>query len=472
MGNRSERNAEASAAALTLARSFRCLPNHVKQALVGLYGLQADEHAIKRYWRFYTECTPYGYPLSARQNAGEPLGPNEWRELLGQKQKYEELLLFFDNEEHLHGLDETIRKFAPTLVQGMPGAMTHGIIHVSLSDSKKQQLRRASLTLQDFSSPVSQLGWGLDVRNRRMILEGLAYMVHSGLSTHPERFVHRAENERTPFESFLRIADAERREGVRAQVFEAAVNHEKYSEASNFRTDLIPSGFQWQVAKVLEEVRSATDEALQTRHLLTKPLLHPQGHPILYHLPTWIDDLEFEDALEMLYKDVAILYLTTTGEHDEDEDEERLGGCFLGIHFLISLWGAEQVAILLPVEEQRAVLKAYYVTVLSLLLTSSNGIPTVEALLGVQERCNTADDPDDFLVSADWNSVLPRAISENEAHNIKLAYVASKLWHRYAYWKGFRIVASSFTITPRLGPGRAAFFFMDMLRHFTPPFET
>mmetsp|Transcript_16661 Transcript_16661/g.63360 ORF Transcript_16661/g.63360 Transcript_16661/m.63360 type:complete len:423 (-) Transcript_16661:337-1605(-) len=422
MGNRSERNAEASAAALTLARSFRCLPNHVKQALVGLYGLQADEHAIKRYWRFYTECTPYGYPLSARQNAGEPLGPNEWRELLGQKQKYEELLLFFDNEEHLHGLDETIRKFAPTLVQGMPGAMTHGIIH---------------------------LGWGLDVRNRRMILEGLAYMVHSGLSTHPERFVHRAENERTPFESFLRIADAERREGVRAQVFEAAVNHEKYSEASNFRTDLIPSGFQWQVAKVLEE-----------------------GHPILYHLPTWIDDLEFEDALEMLYKDVAILYLTTTGEHDEDEDEERLGGCFLGIHFLISLWGAEQVAVLLPVEEQRAVLKAYYVTVLSLLLTSSNGIPTAEALLGVQERCNTADDPDDFLVSADWNSVLPRAISENEAHNIKLAYVASKLWHRYAYWKGFRIVASSFTITPRLGPGRAAFFFMDMLRHFTPPFET
>eukprot|EP00968_Pinguiococcus_pyrenoidosus_P020025 scaffold2264_cov287-Pinguiococcus_pyrenoidosus.AAC.5 len=108
-----------------------CLPNHVKPTLVAIHGLKADVHAIWRYWSFYTECTPYGYPLSPRQRAEAPLGPNEWRDLMGERRKYAELLLFFDQEEQQCGLQETIRKFAPTLVVGMPGALTHGIIHVS-----------------------------------------------------------------------------------------------------------------------------------------------------------------------------------------------------------------------------------------------------------------------------------------------------------------------------------------------------
>lgn len=157
-----------------------------------------------------------------------------------------------------------------------------------------------------------------------------------------------------------------------------------------------------------------------------------------------------------------MLYLTTTGEPHVSEDDGRLDGCFLAIHFLISLWGAEHIAAFLPVVEQRALLKAYYVTVISMLLTSSTGIPTVEALLGVQEKFDAEDNPEDHLVTADWSIILPKAIAENEAHNTKLAYVARRLWLRYGYWRGFRAAASSFTLTPRIGPGRAAFFFMDM----------
>mmetsp|Transcript_11397 Transcript_11397/g.42549 ORF Transcript_11397/g.42549 Transcript_11397/m.42549 type:complete len:283 (-) Transcript_11397:335-1183(-) len=282
-----------------------------------------------------------------------------------------------------------------------------------------------------------------------MILEGLAYMVHTALSTHPERFVHGAEQEGRPLDSFLRIAAEERRVAIRSQVFEAAISNEKYSEASGFRTDLIASETQWQVAKVLEE-----------------------GHPILYRLPTWIDELPIDEALEKLYKDVALLFLTTPGERVVDDDGERTTGNFLATHFLTSLWGAERVAGYLPVEEQRAVLKAYYVTIVSFLLTTRAAIPSVEALLGAQEEHDCDDDPDDRVVVAQWNSILPKAVAENEAHNTMLAYVARRLWQRYGHWKGFRAAAGRFTSTPNIGPGRAAHFFMDILRHFMPPNQT
>uniref|UniRef100_A0A7R9YFR3 Uncharacterized protein n=1 Tax=Pinguiococcus pyrenoidosus TaxID=172671 RepID=A0A7R9YFR3_9STRA len=382
------------------------LSNHVKHAVVALHGLQASPADIQRYWDFYTECTPYGFHLAPKGARGEPLRPAEWKQLLGKKQKYEELLQFFDDEEKQLGIEKTLQKYAPSVLPGSPGALTHGIIH---------------------------LGWGLDANNRRMILEGLAYMVYSFVSTHPERFVHGAVPESTPMESFLRIAEADRREGIQHQIFETAVNNDKYGEASNFHAELIPAGFQWQVAKVLEE-----------------------GHPVLYQMPTWLDELPVEEALKQLYKAVTLIYLTTAGEPDAIADEESHGS-FLALHLITSLWGAEKIATHLPVDEQRALLKTYYVTVLALLLTSSSGFPTVEALRGVEEKFDVNDATEESSVAADWEGILTRAIAEEEEHNIKLAYVARELWRRYDHWKAFRVAASTFTLTPDIGPGRSVF---------------
>jgi hypothetical protein len=96
----------------------------------------------------YTRLVPYGYELEpAHPPTDLNLNPENWQELLGKKVDYTALLSFFDEQDKELGTEEVVKRYAPVLIAGSAGALTHGIIH---------------------------LGWALSVPNRWMTIEGAA----------------------------------------------------------------------------------------------------------------------------------------------------------------------------------------------------------------------------------------------------------------------------------------------------------
>lgn len=93
----------------------------------------------------YTAVTPYGYHLEAAREETSPLTLPEYEPILGRKERFPDLLRFFDDQVEQHGIEAVLAEFMPRLVQGAAGALTHGIIH---------------------------LGWGLDGESRWMTTEG------------------------------------------------------------------------------------------------------------------------------------------------------------------------------------------------------------------------------------------------------------------------------------------------------------
>jgi len=307
------------------------------------------------------------------------------------------LCSFFNEEYDRLGGDGVIQQYAPSLLPGLVGALTHGIIH---------------------------LGWALDARSRWMTVEGLAYMVYCSLSVHPERFVHGKHDEGSPLESLQRVADGFHQEGIHDWVEEVKAL-DKYSEGSGFRSELVPAGFQWHLAKVLEE-----------------------GHPMFLELPTWLDTLDYDDILEQMYKAVTVLYLSTTGQPEAPQKP----GNFFVLHLVTSLWALEKVLLKLPDADRRAGLKCFWSGMLGLIFTSGD-FPTSNQIAAIAEKFGNAQDGDACAVAdgEEWAQIVPRAMAEEEEHNIKLAYVARELWRRYNGWSGFRVGASSFTETPNTG---------------------
>lgn len=69
-----------------------------------------------------------------------------YEHILGKKERFPDLLRFFERQVDQQGLDEVLAQFMPRLLQGAAGALTHGIIHA---------------------------GWGLDGQSRWMAIEGV-----------------------------------------------------------------------------------------------------------------------------------------------------------------------------------------------------------------------------------------------------------------------------------------------------------
>ena len=89
----------------------------------------------------------------------------------------------------------------------------------------------------------------------------------------------------------------------------------EYSLEAGRHPELHVGEIEWQVSKVLEE-----------------------GHGMFQKLPQWLDVAPVWEALEGMYKATALLYLVSAGE-----PKERKMGDFVVLHFITSLWGAEQV---------------------------------------------------------------------------------------------------------------------------------
>ena len=388
------------------------LTNHVKHAMVALNGLEAPPSRLQDYWDQYTAETPYGLTLDV-------IPPQAWKDTIpatveefttwrGAKVHWRRQVLFLQHElqTNYHGhVDDLIRRFAPELLPGMLGSLTHGIIHLGWAiDAHKADSEATTFPLHQSSQ------W--------MILEGLAYLNFCHVGIDPALFDWKANDnsDTTPMESFQRVATIFESDNLK----ETWVHRVKTKYDETFHPELVRAGFQWQVAKLAHE-----------------------PHDIATTLPAWLTTMDSSPLWEYLYRDITLIYLATCNETTGQ-------GNFLVLHLITSLWGVEQVCMVLKEEDAliRRALGYYYAMTILLLSAGSSGFPSHDSLQRIQrEYPRTAiDDRKAF----DWRPIVDAAMAEVEEHNIKLVYVMRELWSRYGGWKGYSAAAKSFTVTPNI----------------------
>ena len=374
------------------------LSNHAKHAIVALERLKASEERVQEYWDDYTSTTPYGLHLHQVDSKWEDVTPasnSQWEAWRGKKVGWQEQVMYMNKElEKLDGnTNKLVQSFAPDVLGGLAGALTHGIIH---------------------------LGWGIDAESPWMITEGLAYLNFAHLGVDASALIEDAKDDSDPWHSFLRVAETFEEQNLSHKWVQTV--KQKYDET--FHSELVPAGFQWQLAKVLKEPDKVATE-----------------------LPTWLSHLTIEEAFEKLYRAVTLVYLAT---RDNDGN-----GNFVVLHAITSLWALEKTCHAIGVESTtRAALRQYYASLLCLLSTAESGFPSASVLKTASEAF-TSDRVD--VADMDWSETVKRGIAEEEEHNIKLVYVAKSLWNRYGHWSGYSEAANTFTLTPNIGPARVTF---------------
>ncbi|KAL7568746.1 hypothetical protein ACA910_021739 [Epithemia clementina (nom. ined.)] len=382
------------------------LSNHSKHAVVALEGLQAPEARVQEYWDEYTLLTPYRLPLHKVEeewDSVEPATLDEWNAWRGKKINWQNQVVFMSQqlkEKYDNDTNSLVKAFAPSLVSGAAGALTHGIIH---------------------------LGWAIDAQSPWMIAEGLAYLnfAYLGFNNHKNNknkettavFSYNKHTESSPMDSYLRVARTFEQEGLQ----ESWIERVKAAYDNSFHPELVQAGFQWQLAKALHE-----------------------PHAVATELPTWLEEKSMQELWEDLYTSVVFVYLATRSPEGN--------GNFVVLHLITALWGLEKTLRVLELsdETERKVLGEFYALSVVLLSMRSDGFPSVLSLEQVQR--NFPQNGQSTPADTDWSVVVKAAIAETEEHNIKLVYVARELWRRYNYWSGFYEAAKSFTLTPQIGP--------------------
>lgn len=378
------------------------LSNHAKHAIIALQGLQASDERTKEYWDFYTNETPYGLqlePATAWDEVDTTMTRRDWDAWRGKKVNWQEQVSFFlrQLESSYDGdTDKLVSDFAPDLLDGFPGALTHGTIH---------------------------LGWSIDAQSAYMIAEGLAYMNFAYIGIEPAKLQDDVHDDGSPIDSFMRIAQTFEKEDLQTLWVDRV--KEKYDES--FHSELVAAGFQWHVAKLLFE-----------------------PHAVATELPVWLtNNANTDEIWEQLYRSITTVYLAT-------RDPTNGSGDFVVLHLLTSLWALEQICrvferTLSPKEAEeltRRAWKQHFASVVVLLSTA--GFLASAALEKARDEFGAENNTPADL---DWGPVVRSGIAEEEEHNIKLVYVMRELWKRYGHWKGFFDAANAFTPTPNVKGG-------------------
>ncbi|MHB9863797.1 HAD-IA family hydrolase [Streptomyces sp. YIM S03343] len=366
------------------------LTNHVKHAVVALAGLGMTPERIKAYHDSYIAMTPYGCAVEPARPPQRTLDDDTWLDLLGRREDWAAYCAFFERREQELGMPEVLRRYVPALLPGWAGALQHAAIH---------------------------LGWALDAGNRRMAVEGLAYLAYAYVDCHPERGAAQDEHtEEQPLDSLLRIAahwDAHQPQlgsWVEAQVGDTS------AASAGVHPELLRSGLQSRIARML-----AT------------------GHPLMYDLPGWTDAEDPADAWGRLAYVVTLLYLAEPGD-------------FLLLHLVTALHAMRTLSDALPAEQRPAVVRAYWTGILGVLFSRAH-FATPAKLKALDALFTTAtDDPSDPHWQREWDWHIARAVEEEEEHNPKLVYVMRDLWHRSGGLSVYRVAAGQFTATPELPP--------------------
>jgi hypothetical protein len=366
--------------------------------VIALDRLGAPEDRIPEYWNEYTQTTIYGHslrPIKDDWNAMVPATLEEWKAWRGTKQHWPEQVMLMQKElQVLQGnTDLLVQRYAPDLLPGILGSLTHGVIH---------------------------LGWAIEAESPWMICEGLAYLnfCYNGIDT--SKFVYHAIEESSPMESVIRVADTFHTQSLQTEWVD--VTSQQYD--ATFHPELVVAGFQWEIAKLAHN-----------------------PHPIVSHLPTWVStsNESRQESWKQQYQTVTWIYLAT-------RDAQGRGDFFV-LHLITSLWGLEHVCRVLEQDASQhhvthQAFAYFHAAILILLSVGEEGFPTVHALRDIQHQFPVdQNDPLDY----NWDRIVSHGIVESEEHNIKLVHVMKELWHRYDHWHGFSVAAQAFTLTESIG---------------------
>lgn len=124
---------------------------------------------------------------------------------------------------------------------------------------------------------------------------------------------------------------------------------------------------------------------------------------------------------------------------------------------------AVQVVRRLPEAQHGHALRCFWASAVAVVASSGAGFPSADCLQQARDHYRSMHDADEHPGRGgtagvrSWPEIVERACEEQEEHNIKLVYVCRELWRRYGRWHGFRVAADTFTTTPSIGPGKAAF---------------
>ena len=375
------------------------LTNHIKHAIIALDRLDASNARIQEYWDKYAASTPYNLPLHKVKedwNQVKPASAGEWKAWRGQKVNWQAQVALMQQELQARNsdADKLVADYAPEMLPGIMGALTHAIIHV---------------------------GWAIDAASPWMITEGLAYLNFAHMGISESQFTWNAvDADAGPMETFGRVAETWESQNLA----ETWIARAKAAHDETFHPELVPAGFQWEFAKVVD-----------------------QPHAVVTQLPTWISTMDINDVWESMYRATVYLYLAT---------RDSVGhGNFLVLHLMTSLWALEKTLNVIKDDTiGRKAIGYYYAGMISLLSTAASGFPSKAALTAIQDQFPTSAVDAGNL---DWTETVKAGIAEEEEHNIKLVYVMKELWHRYNHWKGFSEASRSFTLTPNIGPKQTAF---------------
>ncbi|MEH0419636.1 HAD-IA family hydrolase [Streptomyces sp. B21-083] len=361
------------------------LTNHVKHAVVALAGLGIAPERIKAYHDNYVTLTPYGCPVEPARAPQQTVDDDNWLQLLGKRQDFAAHCEFFDRREQELGMTEMLRRYLPRLLSGWVGALQHATIH---------------------------LGWALDAGNRRMAIEGIAYLAFAHVDCHPERaVVSEAYGAELPKDSLLRIA---RYWEDNRQELGAWVQHLVDDTTADIHPELLRSGLQHRIARTLGE-----------------------GHPRIYETPAWVNDQDTDASWDQLGYLVTLLYLAEPGD-------------FLLLHLMTALHAMRHIADTLPVEQRPEAVKCYWTGILGVLFSRGH-FARPGKLTALDDLFDTAvDDVTDPRWAREWNWLIARAAEEEEEHNPKLVYVMREMWHRTGGRSVYRVAAGQFTATPEL----------------------
>lgn len=363
------------------------LTNHNKHAVIALNGLGAPLERIKSYYDAYALNTPYGYGLEPPKVSKYTITQDNWMRYLGKRTSYSSYCDFFDLKEKELGTDELLKQYLPTLLPGWVGSLTHATIHI---------------------------GWALDANHRWMLIEGLAYLAFSYVSCHPERAIMHKEYsaEQSAMDSLLHIAGVLEQDGPGFQNWVESLIAETMPEG--IHPELVRSGLQYRIARLLTE-----------------------GHPLIYMMPSWMENLDAATIWHQLHYLVTILYMVKPGD-------------FLMLHLITSLYAMEKIAEHLPPQHQKEVIRCFWVGTLCILF-SRGEFPKKMILEALNFKYqNAVDDEKEPFIQKEWEQIIARALGEEEEHNPKMVYVLQRMWKTSGHRSIFRVAAAYFTTTPEL----------------------
>ncbi|HTZ43614.1 MAG TPA: questin oxidase family protein [Jatrophihabitans sp.] len=237
------------------------LTNHVKHAVVALYGIGAGPEEVRRYYENYAKLTAYGFGLEAPRPSSVRITERNWRQYLGKRIGFAGYCEFFDAEEQRLGMTGLLREYVPQLLDGWTGSFTHAMIH---------------------------LGWGLDADSRWMAIEGLAYLAFSYVACHAERAEPVPSTGQTAAEALLALTrtwDAGR-DRLAHEVLEVVS-----ADAGDLHAELARSGLQYRIARMLGE-----------------------GHPLIYGSTGWLTGKDVATCFAELYYAASLIYLSQPGD--------------------------------------------------------------------------------------------------------------------------------------------------------------